>query len=80
MLKKKKTILKRLVIFSITLMFIFTAIQLSAVSTNSITDNLSIKPRCSFQKIDNFQPKKINNNLNLTTSISYRYFLYLLFH
>ena len=64
MLKKKKTILKRLVIFSITLMFIFTAIQLSAVSTNSITDNISIKPRCSFQKIENFQPTKINKKLN----------------
>jgi hypothetical protein len=64
MLKKKKTIFKRLVIFSITLMFIFTAIQLSAVSTNSIPDNVSIKSRCSFQKIENFQPTKTNKNLN----------------
>ena len=64
MLKKKKTIFKRLVIFSITLMFIFTAIQLSAVSSNSLTNNVSVKSRCSFQKIENFQPTKINKNLN----------------
>jgi len=64
MLSKKKTIIKRLVIFSITLMFFFTAIQLSTVSTSSITDNVSQKPRCVFQKIENFQPTKIQKNLD----------------
>ena len=51
MLNKKKKIFKRLVIFSITLMFVFSAIQLSTVSTSTIADNVSIKPRCVFQKI-----------------------------
>jgi len=64
MLKKKKTTFKRLVIFSITLMFIFTAIQLSIASQSTITDNESIKPRCSFQKSETFQPQKINKNLD----------------
>lgn len=64
MLRKKKTIYKRLVVFSIVLMFFITAIQLSVISTSSINDNVSKKPRCIFQKIENFQPKKINKNLN----------------
>ena len=64
MLNKKKTTFKRLVIFSITLMFIFTATQISTVSISILTDNESIKPRCSFQKIENFQPQKINTNIN----------------
>jgi hypothetical protein len=64
MIDKKKKIIKRLVIFSITLMFIFTAIQLSTVSTSTIADNVSIKPRCVFQKIENFQPQKINKNFD----------------
>jgi len=59
MLKKKKTTFKRLVIFSITSMFIFTAIQLSIASPSTITNNVSIKPRYSFQKIENFQPERI---------------------
>jgi hypothetical protein len=62
MSKKKKTTFKRLVIFSITLMFICTAIQLSIASPITTTDNISIKPRCSFQKIENLQPEKININ------------------
>jgi len=45
-------------------MFFITAIQLSVVSTSTTTDKVSIKPRCSFQKMENFQPKKINKNLN----------------
>jgi hypothetical protein len=64
MLRKKKTIFKRLVIFSITLMFFCTAIQLSAVSTSSITNDVSKNLRCTFQKDENVQPKKIQQNLN----------------
>ena len=64
MSRKKKTIFKRLVIFSITLMFFCTAIQLSAVSTSSITNDVSKNLRCIFQKDENVQPKKIQQNLN----------------
>ncbi|VVB61857.1 Uncharacterised protein [uncultured archaeon] len=68
MLNKKKTKFKRLVIFSIAFMFIFTAIQLSTVSINTTADNISIKPISSFQKIKNFQPQKININYNSESS------------
>lgn len=68
MLKKKKTTFKRLVIFSITLMCIFTAIQLGIASPNTIADDISIKPRCSFQNDVNFQPQKTNKNLNSETN------------
>jgi hypothetical protein len=45
-------------------MFIFTAIQVSIASTNTITDHVSLKPKYSFQKIENFQPQKTNINFN----------------
>ncbi len=64
MSRKKKTISKRLVIFSITSMLLFTAIQLSVVSTSSLTDHISKNQRCAFQAIENFQPKKTQVNLN----------------
>jgi hypothetical protein len=64
MLKKKKTTFKKLVIFSITMMLIFTAIQISTASRSTTTNNMSVKPRCSFQMDENFQPQKINKNLN----------------
>lgn len=64
MLRKKKTIYKRLVVFSIVLMFFITAIQLSVISTSSIKENESKKPRCIFQKAENIQPKKVYKNLN----------------
>ena len=67
MQNNKKTTFKRLVIFSMTLMFFFTAIQLSTVSTSIINDNVTIKQRCVFQKIENFQPKRIQKNLNSET-------------
>ena len=62
MKSKKKTILKRLMIFSIVSMFFITAIQLSVVSTSNINENVSKKDRFVFQKIENFQPNKIQKN------------------
>ena len=64
MISRKKTIFKRLVIFSIVLMFFVTSIHLSAVSISLKDDQVSNKPRCIFQKTEKFQPKKIYKNFN----------------
>jgi hypothetical protein len=64
MLCPKKTKLNRLMIFSVTAMFMLTAIQFSIASSDIITENISIKPRCTFQKIENFQAQKTQKNIN----------------
>ena len=63
-MKKGNYIFKKLVIFSIALMFFITAIQISAVSTDVMNENDYKKPRCFFQKDYNFKPERLNKNLD----------------
>ena len=46
-------------IFSIAAMFIFTFIQISAVSTDVMNDNDDKNPRCVFKRIETLKPQKI---------------------
>jgi hypothetical protein len=62
MKKGKNSTIKKLVIFSIAVMFIFTFVQMSVISTRIIDEKYTNNMKFSYKKMENIRPTQLNEN------------------